>query len=70
MQSEYRQAFENSNLISDFSFNNDGKNSNTQLFAKIDGDMNSTTIFKFKYQDVSNEDYLKILKVLIYLNII
>ncbi len=60
LQSEYRQAFENSNLISDFSFNNDGKNSNTHLFAKIDGDMNSTTKFNFKYQDVSNDDYLKI----------
>ena len=60
LQSEYRQAFENSNLISDFSFNNDGKNSNTHLFAKIDGDINSTTKFNFKYQDVSNDDYLKI----------
>ena len=60
LQSEYRQAFENSNLISDFSFNNDGRNSNTHLFAKIDGDMNSTTKFNFKYQDVSNDDYLKI----------
>ncbi len=60
LQSEYRQAFQNSNLISDFSFNNDGKNSNTHLFAKIDGDINSTTKFNFKYQDVSNDDYLKI----------
>ena len=60
LQSEYRQAFENSNLISDFSFNNDGKNTNTHLFAKIDGDLNSNTTFNFKYQNVSNDDYLKI----------
>jgi len=60
LQSEYRQAFENSNLVSDFSFNNDGKNSNTHLFAKFDGEINSTTKFNFKYQDVSNDDYLKI----------
>jgi len=60
LQSEYRQAFEKSNLISDFSFNNDGKNSNTHLFTKIDGDLDSNTKFNFKYQDVSNDDYLKI----------
>ena len=35
LQSEYRQAFENSNLISDFSFNHDGKNNNSHLFAKL-----------------------------------
>ena len=60
LQSEYRQAFENSNLISDFSFNNDGKNTNTHLFAKIDGNLNSKTKFDFKYQDVTNDNYLKI----------
>ncbi len=60
LQSEYRQAFENSNFISDFSFNNDGKNSNSHIFAKIDGEINSTTKFNFKYQDVTNDDYLKI----------
>ena len=60
LQSEYRQAFENSNLISDFSVNNDGKNTNTHLFTKIDGNLNSKTKFSFKYQDVSNDNYLKI----------
>jgi len=59
LQSEYRQAFEKSNLISDFSFNNDGKNTNTHLFANISGDINSKTEFNFKYQDVTNDDYLK-----------
>tara|TARA_Y100000992_G_scaffold302537_1_gene277176 strand:+ start:293 stop:2689 length:2397 start_codon:yes stop_codon:yes gene_type:complete len=60
LQSEYRQAFENSNMISDFSINNDGKNTNTHLFAKIDGEISANTNFNFKYQDVSNDDYLKI----------
>ncbi len=60
LQSEYRQAFENSNLISDFSYNHDGKNTNTHLFTNINGDFNSNTKFNFNYQDVSNDNYLKI----------
>ena len=60
LQSEYRQAFENSNMVSDFSVNNDGKNTNTHLFAKVDGTFDSKTNFKFKFQDVSNDDYLKL----------
>ncbi len=60
LQSEYRQAFEKSNLVSDFSLNNDGKNTNTHIYAKIDGKLNAKTNFDFKFQDVSNDDYLKI----------
>ena len=60
LQSEYRQAFENSNLISDFSFNHDGKNTNTHLFTKINGSLSPSTKFDFKYQDVTNDNYLKI----------
>lgn len=60
LQSEYRQAFEKSNLISDFSYNHDGKNTNAHLFAKIDSDINSKTKLSFKYQDVTNDNYLKI----------
>jgi len=60
LQSEYRQAFENSNLISDFSYNHDGKNTNTHLFTNINGDFNSNTKFNFNYQNVSNDNYLKI----------
>ena len=37
MQAEYRQSFEKSKLISDFSYNNDGKNSNSHFFANLDG---------------------------------
>ncbi len=60
LQSEYRQAFENSNLISDFSLNHDGKNNNTHMFANIDKKISSKTQLNFKYQDVSNDDYLKL----------
>ncbi len=59
-QSEYRQAFENSNMVSDLSVNNDGKNTNTHLFTKVEGSLSSSTNFNFKYQDVSNDDYLKL----------
>ena len=60
LQSEYRQAFEKSNLISDFSFNHDGKNTNSHLFTLIEGNLSSKTKFFFKYQDVTNDNYLKI----------
>ena len=60
LQSEYRQAFENSNLISDFSLNHDGKNNNSHLFAKLTGDLSYKSKFDFKFQNVSNDDYLKI----------
>ena len=59
LQTEYRQAFEKSNLISDFSFNNDGKNTNTHLFAKLSGNLSSKTEFDFKFQDVTNDEYFK-----------
>ena len=35
MQAEYRQSLEKSKLISDFSYNNDGKNSNSHFFANF-----------------------------------
>ena len=60
LQSEYRQAFENSNLISDFSYNNDGKNSNAHFFSKLDGILNNDIEYKLQIQDVTNDDYLKI----------
>ena len=60
MQSEYRQSFENSILISDFSYNNDGKNSNSHLFANLDGKINKNSKYNFSYQSVTNDNYLKI----------
>ena len=60
LQSEYRQAFENSNLISDFSYNNDGKNTNSHFFLKSNGRTKHGTDYDFNYQSVSNDEYLKL----------
>ena len=60
IQSEYREAFENSNLIADFSFNRNEDNSNTHLFADINGKFDDKTEYDLKIQNVSNDNYLKI----------
>ncbi|MFL2892077.1 MAG: LPS-assembly protein LptD [Candidatus Pelagibacter sp.] len=60
MQSEYRQSLENSKLISDISYNNDGKNSNSHLFANLDGKIDKSSKYNFSYQSVTNDNYLKI----------
>ena len=60
LQSEYRQAFENSNLIADFSYNNDGKNTNSHFFTKSNGKTKQGTDYEFNYQSVSNDEYLKL----------
>ena len=59
-QTEYREAFKNSNLISDFSINNDENNINTHIFAKLDGKLNDSTNFDLQIQNVTNDNYLKI----------
>ena len=60
LQSEYRQAFENSNLITDFSYNNDGKNTNSHFFTKILGKSKKGNSYDIQYQSVSNDEYLKL----------
>tara|TARA_B100001248_G_C27389682_1_gene461630 strand:- start:427 stop:2805 length:2379 start_codon:yes stop_codon:yes gene_type:complete len=60
LQSEYRQAFENSKLIADFSYNNDGKNTNSHFFTKTNGTTKKGTEYQFNYQSVSNDEYLKL----------
>lgn len=60
LQSEYRQAFERSNLISDMSYNNDGKNSNAHFFAKINSELDYKSKLNINLQDVSNDNYLKL----------
>ena len=59
-QSEYREAFENSNLISDFSFNRDEDNTNSHLFAKIDGKFDDKLKYELNIENVTNDNYLKI----------
>ena len=60
MQTEYRQSFEKSKLISDFSYNNDGKNSNSHFFANLDGKIDNKSNYNLSYQSVTNDNYLKI----------
>ncbi len=60
MQTEYRQSLEKSKLISDFSYNNDGKNSNSHFFANLDGKIDNNSNYNFSYQSVTNDNYLKI----------
>jgi len=60
MQTEYRQSFEKSKLISDFSYNNDGKNSNSHFFANLDGKIANGPSYNLSYQSVTNDNYLKI----------
>jgi len=70
-QTEYRQAFQNSDLITDMSINADGKNTNSHFYyfqkgeykkKDIDGtdlDYGSTS-YTINFQNVSNDEYLKI----------
>ena len=60
LQSEYRQAFENSNMLSDFSYNKDGKNTNSHFFLKTNGYTQKGYNYNFQYQSVSNDEYLKL----------
>ena len=72
---EYRQAFENSNLILDMGYTDGYKNTTTSktsgnkshLFSRfvknIIGKNNSETNFTIQTQDVSNDKYLKLYKI-------
>ncbi len=60
MQTEYRQSFKNSKLISDLSYNNDGKNSNSHFFANLKGKVDEDSKYSLIYQSVTNDNYLKI----------
>ena len=60
LQSEYRQAFENSDLVADFSFNRDEKKTNTHAFIDLKGEINNETSYELELQNVTNDNYLKI----------
>ena len=59
LQSEYREAFKSSSLIADFSFNRT-ENTNTHIFAELDGKLNDETNYELQIQNVTNDNYLKI----------
>ena len=70
LHNEYREAFKNSDLIADFSFNRNKSNSNTHLFAELDGNINENTEYTISIQNVSNDNYLKIHDIKDYTKII
>ena len=57
LQTEYRQAFNNSDFISDFSFNKKDK-TNSHFFSSLKGDFENS-FYEMKIETVSNNDYLK-----------
>ena len=60
LQSEYRQKFEDSKLIADFSFNNDENNTNTHAFLNMNGNLTEKTTYNIQLQNVTNDNYLKV----------
>ena len=59
LQSEFREAFKNSNLIADFSINRK-ENTSTHFFAELDGEIDDQTKYSLQIQNVTNDNYLKI----------
>ena len=57
---EYREAFKNSNLKTDFSFNRKDSDTSSHIFANLSGKLNNDTNFDLKLQNVNNDNYLKI----------
>ncbi len=60
LHSEYREAFAKSDLIADFSINRDENNTSSHLFADLTGKIDNKTDFELKFQNVTNNNYLKI----------
>ena len=58
-QSEYREAFKNSNLIADFSLNRKD-NTSSHFFTELEGNFDDNTNYKIQIQNVTNDKYLKI----------
>ena len=57
VQTEYRQEFEKSNLMTDFSLNRKDK-TNSHFFTKLTGDFDDS-FYELKIESVSNDDYLR-----------
>ena len=57
---EYREAFKNSNLKINFSFNRKDSDTSSHIFANLSGKYSENTNFDLKLQNVNNNNYLKI----------
>ena len=58
LQTEYRQANKNSNLVLDFSINNDNSGTKNHLFVDLESNKENEKI-NFHFETVSNDTYLK-----------
>ena len=58
LQTEYRQANKNSNLVLDFSINNDNSGTKNHLFVDLESNKENKKI-NFHFETVSNDTYLK-----------
>ena len=59
LQSEYRQANKNSNIISDFSINKNNKTT-THFFSNVIRDFNNNSKIELNVETVSDDSYLKL----------
>ena len=53
---EYREAFKNSNLKTDFSFNRKESDTSSHIFANLNGKLSDNTNFDLKLQNVNNDN--------------
>ena len=60
LHTEYREAFENSKLKTDFSFNKNHDETNLHFFANLNGVIDDKTTFDLNLENVNNNNYLKI----------
>ncbi len=68
-QSEYREAFKNSNLIADFSINRND-NTSSHFFTELEGKFEDNTNYKIQIQNVTNDSYLKVHNIKEYTSLI
>ena len=59
LHTEYREAFKNSNLITDFSFNRDENETSSHVYIRLDGSLDDTN-YDLLLQNVNDDNYLKI----------
>ena len=62
-QNEYRQAFEKSNLLSDFSFLLGNTGTKGHFFYNQVGDLNNKSNYELNVQTVKGDNYLKTYKL-------
>ncbi len=60
IHTEYREAFKNSDLKTDFSLNRNDNNTSSHFFANLNGRFDDRTNYELKIQNVTNDNYLKI----------